>query len=232
MFNLLKNTFQNTGISLPDDKIGLLEQFYSYLVEYNTHTNLTRITSPEEASLKHFADSLQGIPFIPENAKVCDIGSGGGFPAIPLSVALPSSSFTLVDSTGKKVDFLNSAIQKLGLTNTRALHYRAEEMAQNADFREQFDVVTARAVASLPTLLEYCLPFVKVGGYFLSYKTSEEEINEASSALSTLGGILESVRPYTLGDLGEKRVIFVIKKVSSTPPKYPRGQGKPRSKPL
>ena len=232
MFNLLKDNLIKSEIQIEDKKINTLVDFFHFLVEFNAHTNLTRITSEEDAVKKHFTDSLFGARFIPKNSKVCDIGSGGGFPSIPLSVYCEDSSFTLVDSTGKKVDFLNSAIEKLGINNARAIQGRAEEMGQDAKFRERFDVVTARAVASLPTLLEYCLPFVKVGGLFLAYKTSGEELEESKNALKVLGGKIKDCFSYSLGDKGESRTIFVIEKIASTPPKYPRGQGKPRSKPL
>ncbi len=232
MINLLKNTFQEYGIQASDKVITSLSEFFNILVEFNTHTNLTRITTPQDAALKHFADSLMGAKFIPDGANVCDIGSGGGFPSIPLATYLPNCTFTLVDSTGKKVVFLNSAIDSLALKNARAVHGRAEEMGQSPKYREKFDIVTARAVASLPTLLEYCLPFVKVGGAFLAYKTESDELSISQNALKTLGGEISEVFSYTLGDLGDKRNVFVVKKVAHTPPKYPRGQGKPRSKPL
>ena len=232
MFNLLKSNLNKVGAILSDEKIQNLVRFFDMLVEYNTHTNLTRIVSPEEAATKHFADSLVGSRFIPRNSKVCDIGSGGGFPSIPLSVDREDCNFTLVDSTGKKVEFLRSVISALPLKNATTLHERAEEMGRQDEYREAFDVVTARAVASLPTLLVYCLPFVKVGGIFLAYKTSGDEIDISQNALSTLGGEVKEVYTYDLGDMGDRRNIFVIKKVSHTPDKYPRGQGKPRSKPL
>ncbi len=232
MFNLLSKIFIENGIEISADKKQKLADFYSIFTEFNEHTNLTRITSPEDAALKHFTDSLMGMKKIPAKSKICDIGSGGGFPSIPLAVALDDCDFTLVDSTGKKVDFLNSAIKSLGLKNAKALHGRAEEMGQNPEFRESFDVVTARAVANLPTLLEYCLPFVKVGGIFMAYKTSEDELSLSQNALKVLGGETQESYPYTLGDIGDKRTLFIIKKTAPTPPKYPRGQGKPRSKPL
>jgi len=232
MFSILKKHLNTVELNLSDDQVKNLVRFYDLLVEYNSHTNLTRITTPEDAAVKHFADSLAGARFIPDGVSVCDIGSGGGFPSIPLAIAKNNTDFTLVDSTGKKVEFLNSVISALPLKNARALHVRAEEMGHDDAFREKFDIVTARAVASLPTLLEYCLPFVKIGGVFLAYKTSGEELDLSQNALKTLGGTVEKVYSYNLGELGDVRNIFVVKKISPTPPKYPRGQGKPRSKPL
>ena len=229
MKEILTTTLQNAGIEISPDKIDKLVVFFDLLTKTNKHTNLTRIVSPEDASEKHFRDSLEGARLIPQSTRLLDVGSGGGFPAIPLSIVRDDLSVTMIDSTGKKVDFLNNACSTLSL-NAKALHVRAEEYALS-DARESYDVVTARAVASLPTLLEYCLPFVKVGGIFIAYKTDSEELATSKIALSTLGGKIKEIIPYSLLG-GDKRTLFVFEKVANTPPKYPRGQGKPRQKPL
>lgn len=229
MKRLLIEKLNNAGISISDTEADRLVQFFNILTETNKHLNLTRILSPEDAVEKHFRDSLEGMKLLPQGANLLDVGSGGGFPAIPLSIARCDVSVTMLDSTGKKVDFLNTVCNQLSL-NAKAIHARAEEFA-NTSSREYYDVVTARAVASLPTLLEYCLPFVKVGGIFIAYKTGEEELLTAQKALSTLGGKLHATIPYELAG-GDKRTLFVFEKIAPTPPKYPRGQGKPRQKPI
>ena len=229
MKDILTTTLQNAGIELTPDKVDKLVSFFLLLTETNEHTNLTRIVSYEDASEKHFRDSLEGAKLIPQSIRLLDVGSGGGFPAIPLAIARDDITVTMIDSTGKKVDFLNNVCSTLSL-NAKALHVRAEEYALG-EARESYDVVTARAVASLPTLLEYCLPFVKVGGIFIAYKTDSEELATSKVALSTLGGKLKEIVPYSLQG-GDKRTLFVFEKVANTPPKYPRGQGKPRQKPL
>lgn len=229
MKDLLKNLTQYANGVIDDAMVDKLATFFDMLTSTNEHTNLTRIVSPSDAVDKHFADSLSGIDHFPPCVKLLDVGSGGGFPALPIAITRPDLDVTMIDSTGKKVDFLNEVCTSLSL-NARALHVRAEEYAHTSA-RESYDIVTARAVASLPTLLEYCLPFVKVGGSFVAYKTSEDELLDAQKALETLGGKLVSTHPYTLNG-GDKRTLFIIKKVAPTPPKYPRGQGKPRNKPI
>lgn len=229
MKGLLKKSLSQSAIFTSEEKLDALVEFFAMLKSTNEHTNLTRIVSDEDAVEKHFRDSLEGVRFISDNICLLDVGSGGGFPAIPLSIVRDDISVTMIDSTGKKVDFLNNVCNTLSL-NAHALHVRAEDYAMTDD-RESFDVVTARAVASLPTLLEYCLPFVKVGGLFIAYKTDVAEIDMAKKALSVLGGKIEKIHPYTIGG-GDNRALFIIKKVTPTPPKYPRGQGKPKQKPI
>ncbi len=230
MKNLLLKALNSVNVNPEMEKVEKLNQFYTILVDYNQKINLTRITSEIDSAYKHFADSAVALPYVTDNAKVCDIGSGGGFPAIPLAV-LSNADFTLVDATMKKVNYLNFAIQSLGLTNARAIQGRAEDVG-NSLLRESFDIVTARAVASLPTLLEYCLPLVKVGGIFIAYKTVEEEIMESERALKTLGGKVEQIKPYSLGEFATDRALVIIKKIAHTPKGYPRGQNKPRIKPI
>ncbi len=230
MIEILKNALTCANISVSDESVQKMADFYRILTDYNQKINLTRITSEEEAAIKHFADSLVAIPFIEENSKVCDVGSGGGFPAIPLAIST-RADFTLVDATMKKVNYLNDAIGMLSLTNARAIQSRAEDIGAG-NMRESFDIVTARAVASLPTLLEYCLPLVKVGGLFVAYKTSEEEISISEKALKILGGRVERVHTYSLGEFADSRSLILVRKCAPTPRSYPRGQNKPRIKPI
>ena len=228
MKHLLISTLRDVGIEISEQQVSNLVEFFDILTETNKHLNLTRITSPEDAVEKHFRDSLEGVCYL-NGKNLLDVGSGGGFPAIPLSIMRPDVEVTMIDSTGKKVDFLNSVCKRLSL-NAHAEHQRAEEYA-NTLKRESFDVVTARAVASLPTLLEYCIPFVKVGGRFIAYKTDESELISAEKALLTLGAKLHSTVPYTLSG-GDRRILLIFEKIAPTPTKYPRGQGKPRQKPI
>ena len=219
MKEIFIKAFDSVNITISPEQLDKMLAFYDILIDYNQKINLTRIVSEEDSAYKHFADSVVGSTFIPENAKVCDIGSGGGFPAIPLAI-MSRANFTLVDATMKKVNYLNYAIERLGLKNAVAIQSRAEDLG-TSEKRESFDVVTARAVASLPTLLEYCLPLVKVGGIFIAYK-----------ALKTLGGKVEKLIPYSLGEYGADRELIIVKKIAPTPKNYPRGQNKPRIKPI
>ena len=226
----MKEIFRNYNIELTDIQQEKFEKYYELLIFYNKQFNITAITEREEVIKKHFVDSVLGVD------KVCgktliDIGSGGGFPAIPLKIMKEDLSLTMLEATGKKCEFLKTVARELGLENVTVLNDRAEILAKNANFRENFDVCTARAVARLNTLLEYCLPFVKVGGTFVSYKgDSFEEVKEAENAVKILGGKVKEVYEYTLEDA--KRALITIEKVKNTPPKYPRGNGKERKNPL
>ena len=222
-------------------KINLSEkqqnQFYEYmklLLEWNKKINLTAITDPEEIITKHFIDSLSIAPYINSNDTVLDIGTGAGFPGIPLKIALPQNSFTLLDSLNKRIDFLKIIIQELKLENIEAVHGRAEEFNKLTNKRESYDVVTSRAVAKLNVLLEYMLPFVKIGGRCICMKSSEieEELGNAEKAIEVLGGEIEKIDTITLENTDIQRKIVVIKKVKETPKKYPRKAGTPTKKPL
>ena len=208
------------------------EQYFSNLIEWNNKFNLTAITSHDEVFEKHFLDSVLSMDIIPQNASVIDIGAGAGFPSFPLKIVRDDLKITAVDSVNKKVTFLNDLTSMLSLQNVTCLHARAEDLAQKVDFREQFDVCVARAVASLNTLCEYCLPFVKVGGMFLAYKSQniDEELQSSTNALKLLGGKLEKILKFDLN--GAERDIVVIRKVATTPKKFPRGKNKPRLEPL
>lgn len=218
--------------SLLKDNREKFEEFKDFLLEYNEKCNLTSICAEDEVWIKHFYDSVAPEKFFTSNAKVIEIGSGGGFPSIPLMIVRGDLKFTLIESTGKKCTFLQQAVDKLVLNCEQVLNIRAEDGARDFSLREKFDIVTARAVAKLNTLAEYCLPFVKVGGLFIAYKSENEDLSEAENAVKILGGRMREIYEYSLPQNGGKRRAVIIKKVSATPQKYPRGNGKERKNPL
>lgn len=197
-------------------------KYYNLLIEGNKICNLTAITDEDGVVEKHFYDSIFPQKYFSLNAKVLDIGAGAGFPSIPLKLVRDDLSFTLLDSLNKRINFLNNTIQTLNLKNIEAIHGRAEDFAKLSDYREKFDITTARAVANLKVLSEYCLPFVKVCGQFIAYKSGncEEEINEAKQIICELGGKISKVIDYNIGENSRKLVI--IEKTKETPKKYPR----------
>lgn len=211
------------------NKNEMYDTYLSYLLEVNSHTNLTTVTDPKEVEIKHFKDSLTVLDYISENIKVLDIGSGAGFPGIPLRIE-KNFDLTLVDSVNKKVVFMNEVIEKLSLDNTRAIHTRAEDYAK--ENRESFDVVVSRAVANMATLSELCLPFVKVGGIFIAMKGPkvDEELNDAENAIEILGGEVVNIDRFTLED--NERANVIVKKIHPTKKKYPRGKNLPKKNPL
>lgn len=222
--------FKKYEYSINDKKKLLFNNYYKDLVEKNKVMNLTAITEENEVYLKHFLDSILPLKNIKDNSKILDIGTGAGFPGIPLKIMNSTLNITLLDSLNKRINFLNEEISKLDLQNIKAIHSRAEDYANVS--RETFDYVVSRAVARLNTLLEYCLPFVKIGGMFIAYKgsSSNEEIEECANALKILGGKIEKVEEFDLE--GNFRSLIYIKKVKETPKKYPRGQNKPKNQPL
>jgi len=229
----MKNLFLSYGLPIDEGQISKLNSFGSYLKEVNQVMNLTTVTDDGEMWIKHFLDSIVGAEFFPENANCCEIGSGGGFPSIPLKIYREDLSFTLIESTGKKCDYLNKVSEYLQFDNVKVVCGRAEELSKTQNFREAFDVVTARAVARMNTLCEYCIPFVKKGGIFVAYKgEAEEELKEAQNAINVLGGKVREVKSLTLPNDSGVRNIIVIEKIKETPLKYPRGNGKERKKPL
>lgn len=211
------------------DKKDQYKIFIDYLLEVNAHTNLTTITDIDEIKIKHIKDSLSVLDLIKENDKVLDIGSGAGFPGIPLAIE-KKVDLTLIDSVNKKVKFMNQAIEKINLQNARAIHSRAEDFAK--DNREKYDVVVSRAVANMTTLSELCLPFVKVGGIFIALKgpKADEELEEAKNAIKILGGKVIDIERFDLS--GNERANIVVKKIHPTNNKYPRGKNLPKNKPL
>ena len=206
-------------------------QFYRMLLQYNAAFNLTAITREEEVFHKHFLDSLAGGRRIPQGASVAEVGSGAGFPSVPLSIVRPDLSFTLIESTGKKCQFLKTVAEALGLRIT-VCQMRAEDAGRDAAFRERFDCAIARAVAPLPTLAEYCLPLVKKGGSMIAWKGSEDETDAARNAVRILGGGNVRAVRYTLPEGYGDRMLVLAEKLRETPAKYPRGQGKERKSPL
>lgn len=211
------------------DKKDQYKIFIDYLLEVNAHTNLTTITDVDQIKIKHIKDSLSVLDLIKENDKVLDIGSGAGFPGIPLAIE-KEIDLTLIDSVNKKVKFMNQAIEKINLQNARAIHSRAEDFAK--DNREKYDVVVSRAVANMTTLSELCLPFVKVGGIFVALKgpKADEELEEAKNAIKILGGKVIDIERFDLS--GNERANIVVKKIRPTNNKYPRGKNLPKTKPL
>ena len=210
-----------------------LARFRALLLEYNQKYNLTTILEEKDMLYKHFLDSAAGVDLFKTGARVAEIGSGAGFPSMVLKILRPDLSMDLFESVGKKCDFLQAVVDNFGFQGVHIYNIRAEDAAKDSKFREKYDFVTARAVARMNTLCEYCLPFAKVGGAFVAYKSGDvTEIDEAKNAYKTLGGVLEKVIPYELPEGYGERVLAVVKKTKPTPPKYPRGQGKERKQPL
>ena len=226
----MKNLFNKFNLDISDIQREKFEKYYELLVYYNTKFNITAITEKNEVIIKHFIDSALGYNKV-NFGKVIDVGSGGGFPAIPLKIMNDDLDLTLLEATGKKCEFLKAVVDNLKLKGVKVINERAETLAKNEEYRESFDFCTARAVARLNTLCEYCIPFVKVGGKFVSYKgDADEEVNEAKTAVFKLGGKIKEVFKYDLD--GAKRALITIEKVSLTDKKYPRGNGKERKNPL
>lgn len=216
-----------------EEKKEEFEKFRSLLLEYNEKYNLTSITEEKDIYYKHFLDSVIGERFFKEGARVCEIGSGAGFPSIPLKIIRPDLKLDLFESVGKKCAFLQAVVDNFQFKDVHIYNIRAEEGAKSVDFREKYDHATARAVARMNTLSEYCLPFVKVGGSFIAYKSGDTtEIDEAKSAYKILGARLKGIETYALPENYGERSIAVIEKIKTTPMKYPRGQGKERKQPL
>ena len=225
---------EKVGIELTELQKEQYNKYYNLVVEWNQKINLTAITEEEEFYTKHFFDSIS-LAFYKDYSNIesiCDVGSGAGFPSIPLKILYPNLKVTIVDSLNKRIKFLNLVKDELGLTDCNFVHARAEEFGQNKEYRESFEIVTARAVARLNVLAELCLPLVKKDGYFLSLKAqkAEEETKEAINAIKLLGGKLEQDLEFDIE--GEERHILEIRKAKETPNKYPRKAGTPNKKPL
>ncbi len=229
------------GLQLDDEQVGKFFIFKDLLLDWNSRMNLTAIEEESDIIIKHFSDSLSIAPIIAElkqrmpegqSLSLVDVGTGAGFPGIPLKIALPGLEVTLLDALAKRVNFLNEAVSKLGLKAINAIHGRAEELGRDKNHRERYDVAVARAVAALPVLLEYCLPFVKTGGVFIAMKGGADELDQSGRALKELGGEVSHVKELNLPFSDIKRKIIVIKKLRQTPSKYPRKPGKPSKDPL
>lgn len=228
------NDLKAIGIELSDEQLEQFLTYYEMLIEKNKVMNLTAITNFDEVLEKHFEDSLSLIQAVDleKSQTVIDLGTGAGFPGIPLKIAFPNLQITLADSLNKRILFLDDVIRELGLVGIDAVHGRAEDLAKNSDYREKFDLCVSRAVANLSTLSEYCLPFVKIGGKFISYKAGEcdEEVAASKSSVFLLGGKISDIKKFELGESG--RAFVIIDKVSGTPKKYPRKAGTPSKDPL
>lgn len=224
------------NISLSDKQIEQFLVYYEMLIEWNEVMNLTAITEYEEVMKKHFLDSitLNQAFDVAKSSSVIDVGCGAGFPGLALKIAYPNLNITLLDSLNKRINFLDAVIERLGLKDIKTVHGRAEDFAKPGKLREAYDVAVSRAVANLSTLSEYCLPYVKVGGYFIPYKSEKvsEEIEAAKKALSILGGNIEKKIEFTLPDTDYYRNLLLIKKNKPTPNKYPRKAGLPSKEPL
>lgn len=231
---LLADMAKDMGIELLQESLDRFDKYAEMLVETNKTLNLTAITEPDEIVSKHFCDCLSLLREveIPHGATLIDVGTGAGFPGLVLLIARPDIKITLMDSTKKRLTFVQSVVDELGL-DANVVHFRAEEAGKNPSFREKFDFVTARAVANMQTLSEYCLPFLKVGGTFAAMKGAKasDELNTAKGAIKILGGKVESAKEFTLPDCGERSVLCV-KKISQTPSKYPRPSAQIAKKPL
>lgn len=223
-------------ITLNEKQIEQFLTYYELLVEWNKVMNLTAITEYEEVINKHFLDSVASVKVCDYSKpmKILDLGTGAGFPGIPLKIAFPEQEIVLLDSLNKRVKFLNTVIETLGLTGIRAIHGKAEDYARHADYREQFDLCVSRAVANLSTLSEYCLPYVKTGGHFIPYKSGriQEELTEAKTAIKILGGSLEKTEKFQLADTDMERSFVVIRKIQPTGKKFPRKAGLPSKEPI
>lgn len=220
------------NINITKEIIEKLDTYYNMIIEYNSHTNLTRITKKEDVYLKHFYDSLTLIKCISlNNQLLLDVGTGAGFPGIVLKIVFPNLRITLVDSLNKRIVFLNSVIKKLKLTNIEAIHARAEDFANKN--KEKYDIVTSRAVANLNTLSELCIPMVKVGGYFIPMKAdAKEEIKSSENAIETLGGVIKQTIIFNLPFDAGTRTLIKVEKLSKTDSKYPRKFNEIKKKPL
>lgn len=231
-----RKSLEQLQIELTDKQIRQFLQYYEILIEWNSFMNLTGITEYNEVVNKHFIDSLSLIKVldVSKSANVLDMGTGAGFPGIPLKIAFPNLKIVLLDSLNKRIKFLNEVILRLNLENITAIHGRAEDFGKNPLYREQFDLVVSRAVANLTTLSEYCIPYVKKDGYFISYKsgTIQEELEQSKRAIKILGAKLIKVETFILPETEIERSLVMIQKKKETPNIYPRSAGKPSKEPI
>ena len=234
--SLIINKLTAEGIKITDVQCDKLYRFYEMVIEKNKVMNLTAITDYEEFVIKHFVDSLMiaKVMDMTMPMTVLDIGTGAGFPGVPIKIVYPETKILLLDSLNKRLNFLNEVIAELGLKDITTIHSRAEELQAKGEYRENFDLCVSRAVAALPTLSEYCLPYVKLGGKFIAYKATgaDEEIETSKTAIRVLGGEIKETAHFTIKDTDYTRVLISIEKIKNTPKKYPRPGGKPGKNPL
>ncbi|MEG6584432.1 16S rRNA (guanine(527)-N(7))-methyltransferase RsmG [Dendrosporobacter sp. 1207_IL3150] len=232
----LEQAAVNYGISLTNDQINAYNSYFNLLIEWNEKINLTAITEPQDVAVKHIIDSLScySEEVFKPGAHIIDVGTGAGFPGLPLKIWQPNLKLTLLDSLNKRVNFLQTVVDILKIDNVKVIHNRAEEGANKREYREQYDVAVSRAVARLNVLCELCMPFVKVGGYFVALKGAQyqSEVSEAQRALEVLGGEIFKIQPVKLPGLDDVRAVVYIKKTKKTPKVYPRRPGTPEKKPL
>lgn len=233
-FYKLQNQAQKIDINLTNKQ---LNEFYTYmnlLIEWNKNINLTAITEPEEIIKKHFIDSLTISKNIQKDSSIIDVGTGAGFPGIPLKIVREDINVVLLDALNKRLNFLNEVVKENKLENIETVHFRAEEIGKNKKYREKYDIATSRAVAQLNILAEYLLPLVKIGGKCICMKgcNVEEELKNSKKAITLLGGEIEKIEEFILPDSDIKRNVIIIKKVNSTPAKYPRKPGTPAKEPI
>lgn len=231
--NLCK-LLKEIDIEINKEQINKLYEYMNLMLEWNEKINLTAITEPNDIILKHFVDSLTILKHISTNQKIVDIGTGAGFPGIPLAIMCQNSNFTLVDSLNKRINFLNDIKEKVQLHNVETIHLRAEEFGQNKNYREKYDIAVSRAVANLSVLAEYLIPAVKVGGKVICMKGSQvqDEIEEAKFAIKELGGCIANQYEFNLPGTDMKRNVIIIEKIHSTNKKYPRKAGTPLKQPI
>ena len=230
----ITDLLKEIDVQINDDEINKFYKYMSLLLEWNEKINLTAITEQDEIILKHFVDCITSMKYLNEKESVIDVGTGAGFPGIPLAIMKTQNNFTLVDSLNKRINFLNDVKEKINLKNVQTIHARAEDFGQDKKYRENFDVAVSRAVANLSTLSEYLIPLVKVGGKVICMKGSsiEEEVKDAEYAIKELGGRITSIEKFNLPGTDMGRNIIIIEKVKQTPSKYPRKAGMPAKQPL
>ncbi|MCI9075424.1 MAG: 16S rRNA (guanine(527)-N(7))-methyltransferase RsmG [Dorea sp.] len=236
MNHKFENMLHYLNIDYTNDMLVQFDQYYDLLMEWNKVMNLTGITEYEEVITKHFIDSLSIVKAIDVNdiSNVIDVGTGAGFPGIPIKIAFPHINITLLDSLNKRIKFLNDVIDGIGLKCITAIHGRAEEYAKKKEYRERYDLCVSRAVANLASLSEYCIPYVKIGGQFISYKSGliDEELNLSKNAIRTLGGKIKCIVKFNLPETDISRSLVIINKIKKTEYRYPRKSGLPTKEPL
>lgn len=232
--NYFYNLLLENNIKIDENQLKKFELFKFELIEWNKKINLTRITEENDIYIKHFFDSLQIAKYVNEKTKIIDVGTGAGFPGIPLKIYYPNIEITLLDSVNKKIIYLEDIIKKLELKNIELIHGRVEDIGQENQYREQFDVVVSRAVANMTTLSEYLIPLAKNGGKIICMKGSnvKDELEQARKAINLLGGEIEKIEEYNLPNTDIKYNLIIIRKIKNTPNIYPRKAGMPSSKPL